>query len=519
MSPAQRDLFDSTRPPFAAGLVGTLAATKLALHLFVLAVTPYGVHRDEFLYFSMGEHLRFWRMDFPPAIAVLANLSRALFDHTLAAVRVLPAIEGTVLLILAAMIARELGGRRFAQGMAAVCVLCGVLFLRASTLFQPVILDQLWWTLALFTLARITRDPSAAHWLDFGVVVGLGLLTKFSILFFGLAALVAILVTPIRRSLRTPWPWLAAIVAFAIGSPSIVGQLRLDFPVVGQMRDLQGQQLTHVGFWSFVATQPLMVGPFAFLVAAFGAGAFVAWKQLRAFAVVGWTCIFAFVILLLLRGKAYYIGPIYPTLFAAGGVLLERLATGRAVNALKAVVVAGVVLTGVGLLPIAVPVLSPEASATWATRAGASQALRTNRGAMDWLPQDFADMLGWPEQSAMLARVVAMLSPQEQREAVIFGNNYGEAGAAEFYQPRFNLPPVVSDAGSFWYFGPGDRPGRVLIAIGEDSADVAKAYDDVRLVARILSPWSVEEERDVPIVVGRRPKQTLQALWPALLER
>src|SRR5262245_31160846 len=140
---AQRALFESTRPPFAAGLVGALAATKLALHLFVLAVTPYGVHRDEFLYFSMGEHLRFWRMDFPPAIAVLANLSRALFDHSLAAVRVLPAVAGMILVILAALIARELGGGRFAQGMAAIGVLCGVLFLRASTLFQPVIVDQL----------------------------------------------------------------------------------------------------------------------------------------------------------------------------------------------------------------------------------------------------------------------------------------------------------------------------------------------------------------------------------------
>jgi hypothetical protein len=513
---AQDDLFSSTRPPFAVRVVGALAATKLALHLFVLAVTPYGVHRDEFLYFSMGEHLHFWQMDFPPAMAVLANLSHALFDHTLAAVRVLPAIAGTILVILAALIARELGGGRFAQGMAALCVVCGVLFLRASTLFQPVIVDQLWWTLALFTLARISRDPSAAHWLDFGVVVGLGLLTKFSILFFGLAALVAILVTPRRRSLRTPWPWLAALIALAIGSPSIVGQLRLNFPVAEQMRELQRQQLTHVSVWSFVTQQPLMVGPFAFIVAALGAWALVAWKQLRPFAVVGWSCVFAFVILLVLHGKPYYIGPIYPALFAAGGVVLERFRARRAVRALNSVLVAGVVLTGVALLPIAVPVLSPEATAAWAVRVGASQALRTNRGAMDRLPQDFADMLGWPEQSAMLARVLGTLTPEDRRDVVIFASNYGEAGAAEFYQSRFNLPPVVSAAGSFWYFGPGDRPGRVLIAIGEDSADVAKAYDDVRPVARILSPWSVDEERDVRIILARRPKQTLQALWPSI---
>lgn len=514
----ERDLFDSARPRFAAGLVGTLAAIKLGLHLVVLATTPYGVQRDEFLYFSMGEHLRFWRMDFPPAIAVLANLSRAVFDHTLAAVRVLPAVEGTILLLLAALIARELGGGRFAQGMAAVCVLCGVLYQRTSTLFQPVILDQLWWTLGLFTLARIAREPSTVHWLDFGLVMGLGLLTKFSILFFGFAALLAVLATPVRRSLGTPWPWLAAVIALVIGSPSIVGQLRLDLPVVGQMRDLQGEQLTHVSFLTFVAGQPLMLGPFAFIVALLGGWALVAWRPLRSFAVVGWTCIFAFVVLLLLRGKAYYIGPIYPALFAAGGVFLERLTRARTTATIKGGLLAGIVGTGILLLPIGVPLLSPELTAAWAVRVGATSALRTNRGLMDRLPQDFADMLGWPEQSAMLARVVTTLTPEERRQAVIFGSNYGEAGAAEFYRRRFGLPPVVSAAGSFWFFGPGERPGNVVVAIGEDSADVAKAYDDVRPAARILSPWSVDEERDVLIVVGRRPKQTLQQLWPRLWE-
>jgi hypothetical protein len=506
------------RPPVAIAVAGTFAAVKLGLHLFVLAVTPYGVHRDEFLYFSMGEHLRFWRMDFPPAIALLANLSRALFDHGLAAVRVLPAIEGTILLILGMLIARELGGGRFAQGLTAVCMLSGILFQRTSTLFQPVVLDQIWWTLALLMLARVVRDGSPMHWIDFGAAIGLGLLTKFSILFFGLGALIAILVTPLRRGLRTPWPWLAAVVALLIGSASIVGQIRLGYPVVGQMRDLQGEQLTHVSFWSFIVAQPFMLGPFALIVAMIGAWALVASKALRPFAVVGWTCIASFLILRLLHGKAYYIGPIYPALYAAGGVALESVRRTRATTALKSALIAGMVAMGLVYLPVGVPLLSPEATGNWSVRVGASRALTTNRGVMDRLPQDFADMIGWPEQSRILARVVTMLPREEQREAVIFASNYGEAGAAEFYRRRFGLPPVVSAAGSFWFFGPGERPGQVLITIGEDSADVAKAYDDVRPVARILSPWSVEEERDVRVIVARRPKQTLQALWPRLLE-
>ncbi|HKK08303.1 MAG TPA: glycosyltransferase family 39 protein [Gemmatimonadota bacterium] len=176
--------------------------------MVVLAITPYGLQRDAFLYFSMGRHLRLWHMDFPPLIAILGNVQVAIFGHTLAAARVFPALEGCAILITAALIARELGGGRFAQGLAALPMLTAGLFLRTANLFQPVVLDQLWWTLARLFLARAARadaegDATAGRnaWLAFGAAMGLGLLTKFSILFIGLAVLCALLATRIR----SPW--------------------------------------------------------------------------------------------------------------------------------------------------------------------------------------------------------------------------------------------------------------------------------------------------------------------------
>lgn len=509
----------SPAPPFATAAIGIIVAVQLALHFVVLAVTRFGVQRDEFLYFSMGEHLRFWRMDFPPLIAVLANVSGALFGHSLAAVRVLPAIEGSLTLVVATLIARELGGGRFAQVMTALCMLGNVLFLRTSTLFQPVVLDQLWWTLALYALVRLGSDEQPRWWLVFGVATGLGLLTKFSILFCGFAALIALPATPSRRWLGTRWPWIAAALAVAIGSPSIAGQLALRYPVVAQMRELQGQQLTHVSWSDFLTAQPLMVGPVPFVMAVIGVAALIAWKPWRAFAVVGWTCIAAFAVLFLLHGKAYYIGPIYPTLFAAGAVIVERVRAPRLALAARVAAVGGTLAFGVLVLPIGVPLLSPEATAEYALRTGASRSLRTNQGAMDRLPQDFADMLGWEQQARTLSRVFVALPPAERDSAVIFGGNYGEAGAAEFYRARYGLPPVVSAAGSFWFFGPGERSGAVTITIGVDSARLARAFDEVRVVEIVHSPWSVDEEREVPVIVARRPRQTLQQLWPQLAPR
>ncbi len=496
-------------------MVALVVAVSLALHVVTLLVTTFGIQRDEFLYFSMGEHLRLWRMDFPPFIAMMANVSAALFGHTLAAARIFPAIEGAMLTVLAALIARELGGGRYAQGLAALCSVSSVLFQRASTLFQPVILDQVWWTLALLMLARLAREERPRDWIGLGIALGLGLLTKFSILFFGLSVLVAILITPTRRWLLTPWPWIAAALALAIGSPSIVGQVLLHYPVVAQMRDLQGEQLGHVTWWSFVSDQPLMVGPVAFIVAVTGAIGLVASREWRRHAVVGWSCVLAFALLLVLHGKAYYIGPIFPALFAAGAVVLERWGA-RAAQVLRWFTVAATVAFGVLVLPLGMPLLGWEETSAYAERIGATSSLRTNQGVMDRLPQDYADMIGWEEQAQALARAVRSLTPEERTKAIILGANYGEAGAAEFYGSRYQLPAVVSPAGSFWFFGPGTRAGEVLVTIGADSADVAKFYDDVRVAEVVKSPWSVEEEREVPVIIARKQKMSLQQVWPML---
>ena len=507
---ARRSPLADSLPPFAGATVFPVVAVHLALHFYTIAVTHFGAHRDEFLYFSMGQHLRIWRMDFPPLIAILANVSRALFDHRLAAMRIFPAVEGAFLVVLAALIARELGGGRLAQGLAALCVLAGPMFQRTTTLFQPVVLDEVWWTLGLYFLIRLGTRENHREWLRFGVAMGLGLLTKFSILLLGFAVLVAVGVTPARRWLKTPWPWIAAAIAFALGSPSIIGQILLHFPVVGQMQEIQREQFVHVSWSGFLTIQPVLVGPVPLLLAVAGIAGLMAKPEWRELAVAGWACLVVFTLILLLRGKPYYVGGIYPGLFAAGSVMLERTRLPRGTVALRIAAYVVTIIMGALAVPIGMPLLAPQSTARYAERLGIDAAVRTNRGEMDRLPQDFADMLGWEQQAQGLAAVVAALPPEEQQVAVILAGNYGEAGAAEFYGPVYGLPPVVSPAGSFRFFGAGGRPGTVGVSIGIDSARLASRYDDVRVASVLRSAWSVAEERQVTIAVGRRPKQSLQ---------
>ena len=510
------DSVDRAGRSSALGVVMALAALTVAMHVAVNAWSPYGVHRDELLYLAMGRHLRLWRMDFPPGIAMVAELSRGLFGDSLVALRIVPALAHGALVALAALIARTMGGTRAAQVLAAVAVIASPLFLRAGNLLQPVVLDQLAWTVALLALTRIGDQSTTGRWMLLGAAAGVGLLVKFSALYFGAAVALAILMSPLRRELRRPAPWIALLLALAIGSPSIAGQLALDWPVVAQMRDLQAAQLARVTPWDFAAGQ-LLFGP-ATLLALLGAAVLLFAHWARPFRATGLACVAAFVLLALMRGKPYYYGPMYPTLFAAGAIALTRVP--RLARTRVTVAMVLVLAYGVALLPVGLPFLAPEPMSRYADALGIGAVTRTNRGDRLALPQDYADMLPWEAQAAAVARVYHALPPEERAEAVIVADNYGEAGAIDFHGPRHGLPPAVLPASSYWFFGPGPKPGRVVVTIGVDSADLAEFYDSVTVAGRITaSPYVVGEERDVPLLVGRAPRTTLQAIWPTLAGR
>jgi 4-amino-4-deoxy-L-arabinose transferase-like glycosyltransferase len=451
------------------------------------------------------------------------------------------ALAAAALVALAFGMTRLFGGRVRACVVAALAVLASPLFLRTGTLFQPVVLDQLWWTLGFLALAWIgalaaapRRRPPTAHahgreprripvegraWLALGAACGLGLLTKFSIVFLGVAVLAALVVGPLRGALLTVRPWLALAVALAVGAPSLVGQVRLGWPVLGQLRELRGTQLVHVGVLDFLGGQ-LLLGP-ALLLAVLGAWTLLAARGTRGARTAGLACVFAFALLLALRGKAYYAGPIYPLLFAAGAVALEQGTRGwrlRRAGATRRLAVAGALVVAYGLatLPVALPMLPVAATARWAAALGVDAVTRTNTGESLALPQDFADMLGWPALAAAVADAYAALPDSVRADVAVLAANYGQAGALDYYGWRVGLPPVVSPAGSYWFFGPGDRVADPVLTVGVPATSLFRRCARVvplGIVRREESRWLVPEERNVPIHLCESPNPSLRAGW------
>jgi hypothetical protein len=410
---------------------------------------------------------------------------------------------------LTAMLVREFGGGRGAHAFAMLAIICSPLFMRASVLFQPVVFDQLWWTVGFYALTRICKEPRLPDWALLGVACGFGLLNKFSILFFGTAAFVGLVLSSQRKIVFSRGAWLALAIALLIGSPSIIGQVRLDFPIVMHMEDLRTQQLNRVTYSEYLIGQVLMLGP-SILLAAVGVWSLITSAAMRQLNAVGWTCATVFLLLMLLHGKAYYTGPIYPALLAAGATTIVTL---RPSATWIARATAAVVLCfGIASLPFGLPFLPPELMARYAARAGLSSAVTTNQGKVLPLPQDYADMIGWKEQVQAVAKAFASLAPEKQVVTGLIARNSGEAGALEFYGRRFGLTAPIMLPRNFLLW-PRKPECKAILTVGVPEMDVRKFFARVTLLDRFDHPWMVPEERNLVICFAEEPTRDVLEAW------
>jgi len=492
------------------------AAWALGALFFALHILPrpgYGFHRDELLYLAMADHLDLLAMQFPPLIAVLGWVAKAMPMDLLWAVRLIAAVAGTAVLAAAVDMARRLGGGREAQILTALSVLVAPLILRTSALFHPVIFEILWWTLAAWAFVALLGGGDRRWWVLFGVAAGLGGLTKFSAAIFGVAMAVGVFASPLRRDFRTRWPWTAIALGALVALPSVLGQIHWGWPFFEQARVLRESQLDRVTAGAFLSGQLLLAGAAFPLLPAGLAGLFAS-RDLRPYRPLGVSALAAIAFLLVLGGKEYYFGPMHPALLAAGSVatgnwLARRRWAWRVALAWGAV-------AGLLLLPMGIPLLPPSAMARYASALGITRAVTTNRGTMLPLPQDYADMLGWREQAAEVARVYHALPESEQARTTIVGGNYGRTGALAVYRGEFGLPYPVSRAGDFWAWGYGDPDPAVVIIVGGTVEELSEAFTDVVEAGRVSTPLGVEEEQSVPIHVCRGPLEPIPLLWARL---
>ena len=498
-------------------LVVYCALARVVLHLFTFA--HYGYFRDELYYIACSKHLAWGFVDQPPSSIFLLRAVRMLLGDSLFAIRLLPLLAGVAIIFLAGLIARKLGGGRTAQGLAAFAVLTSpVLQGNAGRYFSMNAFDILFWALAAYILALIVREERPRLWLAFGVVAGLGLLNKYSMGFFLFGVAIGLLLTRQRRQFCSKWLYLGGLLAFLIFLPHLLWEIANGFPSLEFMRNaasLKNAPLTPINFFlgqlmdAGIGNIPSLLLGFGFLAAG---------KKGNPFRLFAWAYAAIFVVMALQNGKPYYLSPFFPLLFAAGAVIIELAAAKKHLKWIAPALAACILLGGIITTPFSLPVLSVQGFIRYQEFLG-QKPQWNERSEIGVLPQQYADELGWEEMTAQVAELYRRLTPAEQRDCWIYLRNYGEAGAIDFFGPKYGLPRAVCAHNSYWYWGFDEWRGSAAIIFGtsrdieENFRDLRSHFEQVELGATTHCDLAMPYENRRPIFICRRAKFSLRDIW------
>jgi hypothetical protein len=497
------------------GVVVLLALVKLALHFASTGRFGYGFFIDELYFLACSEHLSWGFVDMPPLFPALTALIRAAFGDSLFAIRLLPALSGAALVLMTGLMARDLGGRRFAQGIAALGVIIAPLWMLMHSIHTMNALDQLFWTAAAWVVIRVVRDGWEKGWLLFGALAGLGMLNKHTMAYFGVAVVVGLLLTPERRAFRSRWLWLGGILAILIYLPNLAWDVRHHFPHFEMLANIKADgRDTQLNPLQFLLQEAVLFNPLALPIWLGGLIWFLADREGRRWRVLGIAWLAVMVEMFLTDGRVYYPAPAYPMLFAAGGVALEKWIGAR--RFVKPAYAGALALSGALAAPIFLPLLPPETLIHYQQALGISQP-RIENHKLGPLPQLMADRFGWPEMAQVVARIYHSLPPEDQKRAAIFAQNYGQAGAIDHFGPALGLPKAISGHLTYFLWGPRDYTGDVMIVMDDDRETLQKLFRSVEYGGRVEHPYSMPYQHfDVWVCRGMR--EPLPRVWPRLKE-
>jgi hypothetical protein len=441
----------------------------------------------------------------------MALVTRHLLGDSLFALRFFPAICGGLIVLLAGLMARELGGGRYAQALAAVAVMVAPVYLAIDNFFSMNCFDQVFWALAGYIVILILKEDNSKLWILFGLVAGIGLMNKYSMGFLGLGVVVGLVLTPARRQLFSKWLWLGGAIAFVIFLPHILWEIRHGFPT---LEFIHNAPIPHTPL-QFIVGSVVEVHPLTMPIWLAGLAFFFLAKVGKPYRLFGWVYVSLLALFLLTPARPYYLSPVYIFLFAGGAVLIGAFVQQWNWNWLKPASLVLLLMSGAALAPYALPVFPLGIFLKYQEFIGFKPATE-EKDELGKLPEQYEDMFGWENMVATVAKVYKSLSLEEKQKCVIVASNYGEAGAIDFFGNKYGLPHAISGHNNYWLWGPGEKPGEIAIMVGGDPKDYYSMYEDVQQAATVTCEYARPLETNLPVYLCRRPKVTLQQDWPHL---
>jgi hypothetical protein len=493
-----------------AGIVAMIALAKLALELH--AAPHYGIFRDEMYYLACGQHLGWGYVDHPPLMPFIAWLVSHTLGTSLIAIRLLPALSGAALVVLTGAMARRMGGGRWAQALAALAVLCAPVYLLMQHWFTMNAFEPLLWMAMAWFVLRYVESGDMRWWLWVGVLCGVGLEMKYTVVLFAGGLLLGLALTEHRRVFLSKWFWLGCAAAFLIFLPHLVWLVQNHFPFLEYEHNVRSTPRdVRRGPVAFFLDQVDLQNPVSAILWVGGLLWLLFARAGARYRILGWTFIVVYGVLLVTKGKNYYVSPVYPMMFAAGAVAFTQwIRSGW----LRGGYTALLGVSGVLLAPLALPLLRPETFLRYehATHLSTPKAENQRTGP---LPQIFADEFGWEDMVRKTAAVYWSLSPAERAHTAIFANDWGEAAAVDYFGPKYGLPRAISNHNSYWFWGPRDTDGSTVIVLGSDGTGDREHFRSVLAAGQVDNPWSREDEH-FTIWLCRGLTWNLQEMWPRM---
>jgi hypothetical protein len=489
-----------------SGSAWAVAGCALLVHLY--AGLHYGYFRDELYYIACSKHLAWGYVDQPPLIALVVYLVRMVLGSSLFAIRLLPSFAAAAEVLLTALIAREFGGDRFAQMLAGLGVLVASGILGVDAFLSMNAFEPLFWMGCAWLTIRILKTGNERLWIWFGVLAGVGLQNKYSMLLFGAGIVVGLVLTAERRLLASPWPWIGFAIALVIFLPNLLWNIQHHFPFLELQANIRrsGRDVA-LSPLAFFGQETLAMQPLSLPVWLAGLWFFFVAESGKRFRALGWAWVFTALVIVVQSPRVYYLFPAYPLLFAAGAVVWERWPVWMRVTWPTLMVVTGAMLS-----PLAIPVLPPETYIRYTNALHLAQpAIETHR--LGPLPQIFADEFGWDEMAATVGRVYNNLPMEIRGKTAIFGQNYGQAGAIDFFGPKYGLPSAISGHQSYFLWGPRGYTGESVIVLDGNPKDLDRQFTSVEKVAHVEHPYSMPYEH-FDVFYCRGLKLSLTELWP-----
>ncbi|MCP4177981.1 MAG: hypothetical protein GY756_09460 [bacterium] len=519
---------ENSKPKF--GKIEILLISCIIIKLIICLWPLYcgsGYSGKELYMIALSNHPAIGYVDIPPLTPLLLAVVRTIFGTSLFVMQLLPSVSGALIIYFTYLIVKKLGGNFYAQLLALICVTLAPFSLLLESTYTCSYLNNLVWIIILYLVVSLLKTENRKYWIYIGIFFGIGLLTKWSVIYLGLGLVTAFLITTHKNIttynvyLRYRQFWIGVIIALLIFSPFLIWNFYYGFPTSEYMLNaLSYREANGIGIITSIQQIILFMNPLTLPVWLLGFYYFTFDNKGKKYRILATVFIIILVLCLFKHIVFYTPTAFFPVLFAGGAVFIEKLLSKHRLNWLKTAYILLIILAAVWIFPLVRPILSMNNLQKYYTPIITTKLTKLEKNVSVNIPQWYAERFDWERLTEKVAQVYNSLPAKEKSDTCIFTNKYNVAAAISFFGKKYKLPNAICRQNQYYLWGPKNYTGKIMIDVSNDSRqDIKKVFNSVKLMCKISFNYGTPYVDHLSIWLIKKPKfGSFKSLWPNLKE-